>query len=230
MKNPVRKLKSFRRSVYGLRMYVPWLRERHILEAMVGPLGYWNKLQAYQLNVLVSNGLKPNHTLLDIGCGPLQGGIAFIKYLEKNNYYGLDINEKKLNAGKGQIVKHGLENKNPHLFISKPGEYGILDGNSFDYMWASQVLYYFNDDMIKSLIKMISQKLNKNGKFLADIIGPYHYESKTREYGWNLHSIESLNKITEVFQLKVRRIGVLSQYGYPKRVGMSSSLLIEIAK
>ena len=39
---------------------------------------------------MVEHGLKPEHKLLDVGCGPLRGGIKFINYLEPGNYYGVD--------------------------------------------------------------------------------------------------------------------------------------------
>ncbi len=115
----LRKLKRIRRRIYGFRAFIPWLRERHHLELMVGPLGNWDKLQAYQLNLLKSNGLKPQHILLDIGCGPMQGGIAFIKYLDKGNYYGVDIKKNVIDIGKEQITKNKLTGKNPFLSHSE---------------------------------------------------------------------------------------------------------------
>lgn len=91
-----RQLMKLRRSLYGLRAYIPGLRERHRLEVMVGPLGFWDKLQRYQLNVLQQNGMEAGHTLMDIGCGPLQGGVAFIKYLNASCYVGIDRDPVRL--------------------------------------------------------------------------------------------------------------------------------------
>ena len=226
----IRKLKKIRRHIYGLRTFIPWLRERHRLEAMVGPLGYWNKLQAYQLNALISNGLKPHHTLLDIGCGPLQGGIAFIKYLEESKYYGIDINESHLDAAKKQIIRYNLLEKKPFLALSESFGNEELNGICFDYIWASQVLYYFNNNKIKSLMKILSTRLKENGKFLGDIMSTNRYEFKTSINGYYLHTAESLNNIANDFNLKVREIGELVKYGYPKRVVASTSVLIEITK
>ena len=86
-----RLLMRTRRKLYSLRAFVPGLREHHRLEAMVGPLGYWDQLQRYHLRLLCANGLKPGQTLLDIGCGPLQGGIAFIRYLNRGGYTGIEV-------------------------------------------------------------------------------------------------------------------------------------------
>ncbi len=215
MHKQIRKLKKIRRNIYGFRTFIPWLREKHRLEAMVGPLGYWDKLQSYQLNVLRFNGLNPHHKLLDIGCGPLQGGIAFIRFLEKGNYYGIDKNQNSLEAGKKQIIKKRLSVKEPFLSVSDTFGEEELNGAKFDFMWASQILYYFNDEMIKSLMRTISFRLNDKGKFLGDIIGPKHYEFKTKEHGWILHSVDSLNEIAEEFKLKVKGLGEIEQFGYP---------------
>ena len=59
-----RLLMHSRRRAYGLRAFVPGLREHHRLEAMVGPLGFWGELQRYHLQFLQTNGLKPSHSLL----------------------------------------------------------------------------------------------------------------------------------------------------------------------
>jgi cyclopropane fatty-acyl-phospholipid synthase-like methyltransferase len=197
---------------------------------MVGPLGYWNALQNYQLNVLKSNGMEPRHRLLDIGCGPLQGGIAFIRYLEKGNYYGIDKNKSNLEAGKMQITKKRLNRKNPFLAVSQSFGLEELNGAMFDFMWASQVMYYFDDEIIRSLMRMITAKLNDKGKFLGDIIGPKHYEFKTKEHGWKLHTIDSLNEIANEFKLKIRDLGEIEQFGYPKRLALKTNLLMEITK
>ncbi|HXG47860.1 MAG TPA: hypothetical protein VNO52_09560, partial [Methylomirabilota bacterium] len=91
-------LRKARRLAFRARLFVPGLRERHILESMVGPVGAWDELQAYQLRVLQANGLRPEHRLLDIGCGPLQGGVAFIGYLAPGHYVGVDRSTRNLAA------------------------------------------------------------------------------------------------------------------------------------
>lgn len=230
MHNVLRKIKKIRRTIYGLRIYIPWLCERHRLEAMVGPLGYWNALRSYQLNILRTNGLRPHHTLLDIGCGPLQGGIAFIRYLEKGNYYGVDRNGKALEAGEKQIIKERLTTKAPFISVSDTFGDKELNGVMFDFMWASQIMYYFDNDKIRSLMEMISSKLKDKGKFLGDIIGPKHYEFKTKEHSWNLHTIESLSEVARELQLKVRNLGEIEQFGYPRRLELKTNILVEITK
>ncbi len=225
-----RQLKAMRRNIYGLREYIPVLKEKHRLELMVGPLGYWKELQKYQLNTLISNGLKPEHRLLDIGCGPLQGGIAFIKYLDKNNYYGIDIKQDSLNAGMSQIKKYKLEYKKPFITLSDSFGRQELNGTKFHFAWASQVLYYFDDQKITTLMKFLSDSLEDNGRFLGDIIGPKHYEFRFKEHNWFLHTADSLNNIAKNYNLKVQNLGEIENYGYPARLSLKTNHLIMISK
>lgn len=225
-----RRLKGLRRNLYGLRRFIPGLKKKHELELMVGPLGYWKKLQAYQLNLLKVNGLKPGHKLLDIGCGPLQGGIAFIKYLDSNNYYGIDIKQESLDAGKQQIKKFQLEKKNPFISLSNSFGRKELSKVKFDFIWASQILYYFDDKKLTSLMEWLSICLQDEGKFLGDIIGPKHYEFKTKEHNWFLHTADSLENIAKNFNLKVHNLGEIESFGYPGRLSLKTNHLIKISK
>lgn len=225
-----RKLKGIRREIYSLRKFVPGLKEIHQLETMVGPLGYWKELQKYQLNTLVKNGLLPAHKLLDIGCGPLQGGIAFISYLDTSNYYGIDIKPESLTAGIKQLKKYRLEKKEPHIFLSDTFGEKEFGKTKFDFIWASQILYYFDNAKLKILMERLFSCLNNDGKFLGDIIGSKHYEFKTAEHKWNLHTTESLQSIAKEFDLKVKNLGEIEIFDYPKRLSLKTNNLIQISK
>jgi len=61
--------------------------EEDRLEAMVGPPGVWKDCRDFQINFLRKMGLKTHHQVLDIGCGPLRGGIPLIRYLDAGNYF-----------------------------------------------------------------------------------------------------------------------------------------------
>jgi len=225
-------LYQFKRRAYAIRLLIPGLRERHRLEVMVGPRGYWNELQAYQLNTLQKNGLKPSHSLLDIGCGPLQGGIAFIQYLETSNYVGVDNNSNNLAAGQQQIEKFGLDTKKPQLIFSQHFGRDELSDRHFDFLWASQIIYYFDEPILKQLFEIVVQHMKPEGKFLVDIVGECPPEYRTANHiKWmnqvNLHSLESLNAIAQPFGLQARSLGEIEQYGYPKSLNLRGNILLE---
>src|ERR1700690_1184571 len=74
-----------------LRRVHPRYREQFRLETLVGPKNVWDQLVQYQFNILTGLGLKPEHSFLDIGCGPLTVGIRLIPYLNRGNYFGGDL-------------------------------------------------------------------------------------------------------------------------------------------
>ena len=229
-----RLLMRTRRHLYGLRSFVPGLRRRHELEAMVGPLGFWNELQSYQINTLTTLGLKPGHSLIDIGCGPLQGGVPCIRYLDANRYTGIDIMPNRIRAAYGEVARHDLGEKNPRILLSRSfGESETGENELFDFMWASQIMYNLDDSLIVSLFGFISRRLKPTGKFLGDVYSPDFYEFKYPEK----HSGRSFNYTLETLQelgrkhgLAVRCLGPLVDFQYPKRLSLRTNLLMEITR
>src|SRR3954453_8856690 len=53
-----------------------------------GTDAFWDELGKLQLDYLVGQGLKPEHYVLDVGCGPLRAGVHFIGYLEPGQQRG----------------------------------------------------------------------------------------------------------------------------------------------
>lgn len=84
--------------------------------AFVG--GMWDELGPLQLEFMLSQGLEPAHTLVDIGCGALRGGTHLIRHLEPGRYFGLDINSSLIRAGQKEVENAGLIHKNPTLLVN----------------------------------------------------------------------------------------------------------------
>jgi len=222
-------LKRIRRQLYGLRALVPGLRRQHQLERMVGPLGMWDQLQAYQLNAVKMLGLQPGHWMLDIGCGPLQGGIAFIKYLDAGRYVGVDLKKLQINAAHAQIARLGCADKNPLLLVSDSFGDKELGAKCFDFIWLSQVLYYFDGPMMHRLFEMVSRRLNSKGVFAGDILGLSGNRRFIEEDSVaHLHTAYSLNAIASGYGLSVVEKGTIEQFGYPKRLGLRTNVMLQV--
>lgn len=86
--------------------------------------GMWDQIGALQIDFLKSQGLLPEHTLLDIGCGSLRLGVHAVEHLNTGKYWGTDLNESLLSAGYDrEIVPAGLSAKLPRGHLVTDAEF-----------------------------------------------------------------------------------------------------------
>lgn len=217
----------------ALRMVVPSVREQYRLDRMIGPLGYWKEMQEYQLNLLKKMGLKPYHTLLDIGCGPLSGGLAFIPYLDSGHYVGIDIRSNSIAEAHIQVAKAGLADKTPFLAVSSTFGRNELGDLKFDYVWASQIMYHFDPEKIESCLEQVSARLKPDAKFYADIISTPNMVTPDKrwfEFSFYFHSLEHLNTLSKKHGLTMSNLGKIEEFGYPVDWGFKLNYLLEFRK
>jgi len=195
-------------------------------QAAVG--GMWDEIGKLQFEFLIKEGLKPEHFLLDVGCGSLRGGVHFIRYLDRGRYYGIDMEESLLDAGKGILKKNKLGHKKPTLVEMSNFNLSSL-GQDFDYALAQSLFTHLPLNSIIKCVMHIDKVLVKGGRFYATFFessegkkhldpvmhphtngtefatyfdrDPYHYDFET--FKW----------VCEGTGLRVERIG---EWGHPK--------------
>jgi cyclopropane fatty-acyl-phospholipid synthase-like methyltransferase len=231
----VNKLCSYvKRKKYAvLSRILPSVKEQRRLETMIGPLGYWKQIQKYQFEFLKSKGLKPHHTLLDIGCGPLSGGLAFIPYLQAGNYSGIDIREESIKEAHVQIAKAGLADKQPLVVASDNFGRDELGDRKYDFIWASQILYHFDNELMETFIEQMAGRMHADSIFYGDIIGypnKVRSESQWQGFTFTLHTHEFLAEVGKRHGLSMKCIGQLSEHGYPGDIDLKTSEMLEFRK
>jgi hypothetical protein len=78
--------------------------------------GMWNVIGPLQFEFMKKQGLRPEHRLLEIGCGSLRAGRFFITYLNPRCYMGLDGDEPLVHAGlAGEIDPPTIKEKQPEF-------------------------------------------------------------------------------------------------------------------
>ena len=137
----------------------PWHR------AAVG--GMWEEIGALQFDFLVSQGLRPDHFLLDVGCGSLRGGRHFIAFLEAGRYFGVDKNEVLIRAGLDDELEPELrEAKRPTIELMDDFGFERL-GQPFNYALAQSVFTHIDLNSILRCLENVRRVLQPGGKFFA---------------------------------------------------------------
>jgi len=128
--------------------------------------GLWDEIGVLQINFMKEHGLAPGHDLLDVGCGALRGGIHFMRYLDSGRYYGMDINQSLIEAGKNEIHVAGLIDKQAHLLVNAKFE-AHLFGKCFDYAIAQSVFTHLPINHIVRCLAEMRKVLKPTGIFFA---------------------------------------------------------------
>jgi SAM-dependent methyltransferase len=179
--------------------------------------GAWDEIGSLQFEYLKSRGLRPEHYLLDVGCGALRGGIHFARYLETGHYCGIDINASLIEAGRRELNDADLAHKRPQLAVSRDFDFSPF-ARLFDFALAQSVFTHLTFNHIIRCLLEIRKVLKPEGIFFAtffeapapghlwEISHPggavSHYDQDAYHQSW-----EEIQWMAGVACLQVERIG-----------------------
>lgn len=143
--------------------------------------GLWDEMGEHQFEFLLKHGLKPENSLLDIGCGSLRGGVRFIDYLDAGKYTGFDISEGVINAGKEKIKELGLSDKRANIFVnaSKNLRFDDLEGMCFDYLLAQSVFSHLKPPHIEECFEHLGKVMHGNSRFFFTFHPGVNYRQRS---------------------------------------------------
>ncbi len=126
----------------------------------------WQAIGRHQFDFLVSEGLTPEHYMLDVGCGMLRGGWHFINYLQPGHYFGIDRNARALAAGEKKLEREGIADRRPTLVVRS--DFTVADLNqSFDFALAQSVFTHLSFNSIVRCLARVGPVLRPGGRFYA---------------------------------------------------------------
>lgn len=127
----------------------------------------WDEIAKLQLDFLKSEGLVPEHTLIDVACGSLRAGRLFINYLESGNYLGIDKEVDLIIHGVAEEL--GISTfveKNPMFVVSGDFEFSKFPRRP-DYAIAQSLLTHLTAEDIYRCFKALRKSIAYDGKFYA---------------------------------------------------------------
>jgi len=182
----------------------------------VGEPRHWRSVGERQRDFLIEQGLKPHHTVLDLGCGALRAGTRLIPYLETGKYYGLDNCRDLLEAGwQGEVVDMGRLKKKPTKILTDSFE---LPDVLFDYVIAQSLFTHLTREQIEDCIEKVLKNLK--GKFFATFnVSPNNEEQPGGPHEWRNELFATrypFKMFEEICENLGARVEFIGQWGHPK--------------
>jgi SAM-dependent methyltransferase len=129
--------------------------------------GNWDALGQLQFEFMLRMGLKPEHVLLDVGCGALRAGVKFIEYLDDENYLGLDSEKRLIQIGIEKELRPDLKRrKSPQFAVSSSFEFEKFSKRP-DFAIAQSLFTHLAEPDIRLCLEKMRRFINPGGRFYA---------------------------------------------------------------
>ncbi len=205
MKNILKKV------INCVRLLAP--SKSHRRHRLVGPPDLWEMKRDFQIKFLKDQGLKPEHYLMDIGCGTLRGGIPLIDYLQEGHYFGIEARKKVLDEGRKELKGAGLNWKSPTLLTSEEfSKEGLLQ--KFDFIWAFSVLFHMSDEILNDTLGIVKNHLSDSGFFYANVNIGDRDEENWQGFPVVWRSLDFYREACSRHRLVVSDLGQLKDLGH----------------
>ncbi|MDG1286241.1 MAG: class I SAM-dependent methyltransferase [Rickettsiales bacterium] len=148
--------------------------------------GLWDEMGQLQLDFLKSEGLTPEHKVLDIGCGALRFGHLAVDYLDAGNYYGQDLAQELIQAGYEQELSDELRLKLPQSNLAANAEFDFSHLNApMDCAIAQSVFTHLPLNHIRQCLIQLESHMVAGGVFYATFFLCPEGHALTQAYSQN---------------------------------------------
>lgn len=138
-------------------------REKGFHRVFVG--GQWDEMGELQRDYLVSQGLKPDHLFLDVGCGALRAGRMLSDYLEPAHYYGVDVNNDVITTGYDRELTDEQRVRLPAANLHSTDRFDCDFGVQFDMAIAQSVFTHINLNLMRLCLWRVAKVMKPGATF-----------------------------------------------------------------
>lgn len=172
----------------------------------VGRALQWDEIGKIQFEALKSHGLKPKHTVLDIGCGSMRAGVHLIPYLSRRKYFGIDSEKDVVLTGLNkEIPAEIIKKKKPSLDYNCDFELDVF-GKEFDFLLAQSIFTHTSPQQLSKILQQASLVMSSGSKFLATFLeGPENNQNPKWSWSGVYYKWEYIQKEARKYNLAVQK-------------------------
>ncbi|WP_435318633.1 class I SAM-dependent methyltransferase [Haloarchaeobius sp. TZWSO28] len=162
--------------------------------SLVGPLETWEQTLEWQTTQLFDRiGVQPEDTVLDVGCGVFRAGLPLLEYLEPGNYYGCDISERALNAGRARLEQNGIDPERAGRIWRNDG-LSFRDIREVDLLWSQSVLTHLPREQAKEFLGSLDRVLASDGEAWITYYRGTNYKPKFQTVNFR-YTVDELDEM-----------------------------------
>lgn len=120
----------------------------------------------FQLALLRHLGLARDDRLLDVGCGPLRGGLPLIRFLAPGHYRGVDANASLIEAAHHELGNAGLADARPRVTELADFALATID-ERFDVVLLFSVLNHCTPDERARFFANVKDVMREGARIVA---------------------------------------------------------------
>lgn len=154
------------------RRLLNYLERRTSLDQILSrpePTGGFKGLYDWQqgrlhVDLMREQGLTPDMTVLDFGCGYGRTAIPLIAYLKSDRYIGTDLSDRRIELAQEWSRREGLEENRPRFVASSDNDMPFLTDGSVDVVWTFSVFNHMPDLDLRHCLTTLNRVLRPDGR------------------------------------------------------------------
>ena len=155
-------------SPYHAPDFIPQALSKGQHRAIIG--GRWEETGWQQMRLLIAEGLRPKHSLLDIGAGPLRTGCRAVPYLNPGNYWATDISGDLLRQGYARELTEADRARLPRGQLIEDGAFDLPGlPREIDYILCFAVFTHLPLNHLRRGLLRVAEHVTRFEKFIFTV-------------------------------------------------------------
>ncbi len=130
-------------------------------KAAIDDAANWERHGNLQAKFLQARGLRPHHTLLEIGCGTGRLARKIVPYLNAGKYYGVDISPAAIAAAHDVARAEGWATRGAVMKVAWPE----WRASTFDFIWSYSVGIHLPLDELHVVLWSAKERMDTDSRF-----------------------------------------------------------------